>query len=161
MVDSISSQEERVECAICNRSFTRRGIRRHIQSAHPETQSTDGHDVVTTSSLPNNTSIPDYIQEKFVAGFGDRLLNTPGTSSVWEIRWWRSTRLNGKQYDLPQGAVGRQFTSLLAEEIQAVAEGSRYSEVIFLLCATVLQREKSVKAGADVRRMLCKRMEMW
>ena len=90
------------------------------------------------------------------------MVNSPGgIPSTWNIRWQKAMKLQGMQYDLPQGAVGRQFTSLLAEEVKAVAEGTQVSERIFCLCATVLQREKNVKAGADIRRVLCNRMDMW
>ncbi|KAF6212999.1 hypothetical protein GE061_010712 [Apolygus lucorum] len=70
-------------------------------------------------------------------------------------------KLQGKQYHLPQGAVGRQFVSILAEEVQAVASGTRNSERIFILCTTVLQRVKLIVAGEDIRRLLRKRMELW
>uniref|UniRef100_A0A8D8RP38 Reverse transcriptase domain-containing protein n=1 Tax=Cacopsylla melanoneura TaxID=428564 RepID=A0A8D8RP38_9HEMI len=108
-------------------------------------------------------NMPNPVDEIFTRGFGRPLLNLEGSDveTVWYKRWSKVSNLSGRQYILPGGAVGKQFVQLLTHEIQAVINGVNSSEKIFVLCASVLQKDASIVTGCDVRRLLKKRMEMW
>ncbi|CAA9994685.1 unnamed protein product, partial [Nesidiocoris tenuis] len=147
-----------VECPYCERTFTRQGLTRHIRSAHQSRQQPESG----RNSYDTQNQAPISIQNYFIQAFGAPMLNSIGQEgSTWHNRWKKAMTLQGRQYDLPQGAVGRRFVTLLTEEIQGVVTGMHMSEKIFVFCATVLQREKHVNSGNDVRRVLTKRMDLW
>ena len=52
--------------------------------------------------------------------FGASLIQNDGGSFVdpWAAWWLRVCRIHGSQYDLPGGAVGRDFVDLLTTEIR-------------------------------------------
>ena len=64
--------------------------------------------------------------------FGTTMLNSDGAPriDVWGKIWERVTRLRGKQYRLPGGAVGRQFASIYAFEINSLAKEEKKSEIL-------------------------------
>ncbi|KAF6214349.1 hypothetical protein GE061_009089 [Apolygus lucorum] len=105
----------------------------------------------------------EQMQLKFQAGFGAQLLNAAdgGGDDGWKHKWQRIATLQGKQYPIPQGNVGRKFVEMLTAEIMGVVNGSHTSERIFVFCASVLQREHLVKSPSDIKRSVCKRMELW
>ena len=73
----------------------------------------------------------------------------------------RVVRLNGMHYDVPGGAVGRRYVDLLTEEVAHLAAGNFSADRLVVFSSVVLQRDKSVKKMADVRRVLERRMKMW
>ncbi|CAB0015791.1 unnamed protein product [Nesidiocoris tenuis] len=183
-----SQNQSGIECPHCSRTFTRQGINRHIGYRHPDAPllPRDSVALEDPSSASNNSNgsirhlpdieeqqphsqqqastIPEYIQNHFQRGFGAPLLNADAeqpTNSAWYDRWKKAMRLQGRQYALPQGSVGRHFVRILANEIQAVANDHNSSERIFVFCATVLQRDKGVSGGTDIRRIIQKRIDMW
>ena len=59
------------------------------------------------------------------------------------------------------GAVGRYFTSILAKEIQALANAEQKSEKSAMLSKLILQKDKKIVKSSDIRRQLRRRMKMW
>ena len=59
------------------------------------------------------------------------------------------------------GAVGRYFTSILAKEIQALANAEQKSEKSAMLSKLILQKDKKIVKSSDIRRLLRRRMKMW
>jgi len=57
--------------------------------------------------------------------FGASLLHCEGgnRNDVWDARWLKAVHLKCQQYDLPGGAVGREFVSLLSEEVSSLSRG--------------------------------------
>ena len=52
---------------------------------------------------------------------------------------------NAKQYDLPGGAVGREFVELLKDEVNLLADGKEVSERLICFTALLLHRDHMVK----------------
>lgn len=162
-----ASSQDFTSCPHCRGRYKTRGLAIHIRSAHRDLQQPND----TIESTQNNEQnvengqnhVPQFLQDLFVRGFGAPLVNTAGgdEDNVWHVRWRRATLLNGRQYILPQGAVGRQFVNLLTKEIQDVSNGNCSSERIFFMCATILQKDKMITSSTDIRRLLKKRMDMW
>jgi hypothetical protein len=95
--------------------------------------------------------------------FGATLTNSEGelrTGRVEKI-WERAAKLRGRVYRLPSGSVGREFTSTLAQEYHLLASGLQKSERASMFGKLMLQKDKSVKKSADIRRMIKRRMTMW
>lgn len=170
---SSRSQRQRTRCIGCGREFISlnghlargpcAGLRAQQSTSHHSATGQGSQAQTEHQGDPSPHNVPEYIQERFVRGFGAPLLNCEGggNNSEWEERWRRTMTLQGKQYSLPDGAVGRRFVSQLANEIQGVANGSANSERIFIFCAALLQRDRPVKTGPDVRRLLERRMDLW
>lgn len=150
--------EEQVACPHCRRQYRRRGLARHIRYAH-------GEATVQAQEEENHQDNPrdNFMDQLFLRGFGAPLINSEGPqdNDEWHVRWLLAMKLKGRQYILPQGSVGRQFVDTLANEIQAVANRLNPSEKIFFLCSTVLQRDKMIKNGSDIRRLIKRRLDMW
>ena len=71
-------------------------------------------------------------------------------------------KLRGIQYKkLPDGAVGRIVVDLLANEIERTVNGIQNSEMEFLFTGLILQKDKMVRNGKDIRRLLTRRMDLW
>ena len=79
----------------------------------------------------------------------------------WGKRWTRIVGLKSQLYDLPGGAVGREFVSLLTGEVTILSRGEAKSECLIVCMNVMLQRDAMVRRGADIRRLLKRRMEMW
>lgn len=111
-----------------------------------------------------DTDIPRPIFELFQRAFGAQMISDEGAEdSIWRKRWKRSIKLIGKQYTLSQGNVGRLFVDTLAHEISDLVNSLPYggfSERIFVLCNTLLQRDIMVKSNGDIRRLIKRRIEM-
>lgn len=150
-----------VKCPHCPGNYRPRGLNNHIRAAHPQHQNQCSQNQALIDE-PNDEEVPDFIQNVFINGFGAPLVNKIGNiGSIWDVRWMRAMKLKGKQYSLPQGAIGRRFVSTLAEIIQAVANGVYSSERIFFHCSTILQRETSVTSGSDIRKLISNRIDLW
>ena len=66
-----------------------------------------------------------------------------------------------KQYDLPGGAVGREFVELLKDEVNLLVYGEEVSERLICFTALLLHRDHMVKKGCDIRRLLARRMNLY
>ena len=81
------------------------------------------------------TSKPRTLAEsKMIQAFGVPLLNTDGgaRNDQWGKYWERVIRLRGKHYRLPGGALGRKFTSMYSEEVNALARGEKSRKSLFV-----------------------------
>ena len=61
----------------------------------------------------------DFIDAKLTQAFGASILRSDGGSfdNPWGTWWICACRMSGSQYDLPGGAVGREFVDLLTNEV--------------------------------------------
>jgi len=62
---------------------------------------------------------------------------------------------------LPGGSIGRQYVETLAEEIHHLAVGNHPSDHVLVFSSVILQCDKMVKKGADIRRLLGRRLQSW
>ena len=99
-----------------------------------------------------------FLKERFAHAFGAQLLNSAGDDSSL---WWGAVSLKGRQYALPEGGVGTRFVHMLSEEIEQCNEGWQRSEWEFIFTALILQRNKMIRKGKDIRPLLTRQMEMW
>ena len=116
--------------------------------------------------IENNPIVTDdFVTNKFTQAFGADLIRSDGSSLDvdGEIRsfYLEMVKLRGKQYQLPDGPVGRKFCDILASEIERYNQGLQKSEREFLFTALILQKKKSIKSGKEVRALLKRRMDLW
>ena len=107
--------------------------------------------------------VSEQWQDRFVNGFGHGLLCSDGEISLdkWHV-WWKQLVLSyGSLYDLPNGNVGKKFTSILADEIVNLSEKKVTSERFIVFCRVILQRDNGVRKGSDVRRLVQRRLDLW
>ena len=104
-----------------------------------------------------------FADMKMCQAFGATLMHSVGrgVKDVWSKRWSVIASFRCRQYDLPGGSVGREFVSLLSEEVSKLANGEFRSERLVVFMSVLLQRDPLVKKGADVRRLLRRRMDLW
>lgn len=77
---------------------------------------------MTDSGLPNTSSVSepnmDFVDKKMYEAFGVTLIRTTEfQASYWNNLCLLATKLCGKLYDLPGGAVGRHFVNYTATEL--------------------------------------------
>lgn len=103
------------------------------------------------------------LRSKMEKPFGGVMLNTNGGDSddKWFCRWKQLVSLFGNLYDLPGGNVVKEFVGLLPDEISMLTEKRVNSERFIIFCRIVLQRDRLVKKGSDVRRLLKRRIDAW
>ena len=79
--------------------------------------------------VANNSSL-SYADRKMIQAFGVPLLNSEGVCNddLWGKIWRRMLALKGKLYQFP-GARGRQFISMLAQEVMYLGKGFNKSKV--------------------------------
>ena len=106
--------------------------------------------------LTNNS----FMDKKIIQAFGTTLLKSE-LRDVWYSRRQRVINLNSRQYDLPGGAVGREFVDLLNMEIKMLNSELTKSERFITFLVAILQRGSMVKKGTDVRRLLKRRINAW
>ena len=115
----------------------------------------------TSSSLSSTSdlSIDDLMNQ----AYGATLINSDGGNrdTPWCIRWARIIQLSGSHYTLPGGLVGRRYVDTLVDEVNHLAAGNYPSERVLVCGSVILQRDKSVKKGADIRRLLERRITLW
>ena len=110
----------------------------------------------------NNIATDEFVDTKLHLAFGATILRNDGGGfcDSWGAWWLRACHIFGKQYDLPGGAVGREFVDLLTSEVRLLVNNSVVSDRLMMFCPVLLQRNCMVKTGSDVRRLLRRRMEM-
>ena len=84
---------------------------------------------------------------------GDKLLYSDGgpRNSAWCQRWSVIVQHMGQHYSLPGGSIGKKYIDLLCEELQYLSSGTYHSEWVIVFCAMMLQRERLVCKGCDIR----------
>ena len=95
--------------------------------------------------------------------YGANLINSADGDgdSIWCARWGQLVQHSGNHYILPGGSTGRKFVDVLAEEVSHLAVGNYPSERVLAFSSVVLQRDRMVRKGADVRRLLKRRISLW
>jgi hypothetical protein len=95
--------------------------------------------------------------------FGARLNQSAPfcSNGEWYQRWLTIVHLDNKLYHIPGGSIGRQYVDLLCSETTLLAEGTYSSERLMVFSAVMLQRDRLVRKGIDIRRVLRRRMGMW
>ena len=82
-------------------------------------------------------------------------------NSVWYSRWVQLIQHVGNHYILPGGSIGRKYVDVLTEEVSHLAAGNYPSERVLVYSSVILQRDRMVRKGADVRRLLERRIMLW
>ena len=103
------------------------------------------------------------VMEKLQQAFEAEYVNDSGevANDYWESMWSMVTQLQGRQYELPSGAIGNQSVELLAKEIEKLVSGEFPSERLLVCVAVILQRDKSVKQAKDIRVVIGRRLQLW
>ena len=83
------------------------------------------------------------------------------TDGCWYKRWLSIVSLSGSHYHLPGGSVGRKYVDQLTHELSHFSAGNYPSERFIIFSSVVLQRDRSVVKGADIRRVIERRLIMW
>ena len=120
-------------------------------------RSSDGAGSSSVGGQLGHSKLEEAFGAQLVQGTQDGVSN-----DVWVCRWRRLVRAySGSVYDLPGGNVGKEFVGMLVDEIMFVSEKVFCSERVIVFCRVVLQRDRMVKKGCDVRLLVKRRMEAW
>ena len=78
----------------------------------------------------HDTSNESFVDKKMEQAYGAKLIKCVhgGVETRWKKLWKCVAYSNAKQYDLPGGAVGREFVELLKDEVNLLADGKEVSE---------------------------------
>ena len=94
--------------------------------------------------------------------YGATLIQSGSCSNTdWRQRWRSVVHHSGNLYVLPDGPVGRRYVDLLTEEVQHLVVGNFPSERVLVFSSVILQRDQMVCKGADIRRLLNRRIGQW
>ena len=129
---------------------------------------TDVDTLSLSPSAPLTVSMSDTdvtdIDQYMMTGFGatlDRSEVPIASADEWVRRWVTITHLKGKLYHVPGGSVGRKYVELLSLEVSHLAAGNFPSERLMVFSTVVLQRDRLVRKGLDIRRVLERRLVLW
>ena len=117
-----------------------------------------------STNSPGDDTQPDDeddIDSYMMRAFGDTLCRTtvPDTAGdEWTQRWSAITRLKGRLYHVPGGAVGRRYVDLLCVEVAHLATG-KFPFKRLMVFSAILQRNRMIRNGNDIRRVMEKRMD--
>ena len=97
------------------------------------------------------------------AAYGDKLLYGDGgpRDSAWCQRWSVIIHHLGQHYSLPDGSIGKRYIDLLCDELQHLSMGTYHSERVIVFCSVMLQWDRLVRKGCDIRRLLERPMKLW
>ena len=131
-------------------------------TATPRAPATDRGSPAPESRPQGTKCNDDFLRTTFERAFGAPLVNGDGgpDSDIRKL-WWKTVELRGKQYELPNGNVGKRFVNILAEEIERCTAGRQPSEREFVFTALILQRDRMVRKAKDIRPLLSRRMDLW
>ena len=120
-------------------------------------------DLPTDQTFSCNTSPDTFTDSKMKTAIGVKLLNSEGIPRTerMELIWERSVHLTSALYRIPGGSIGRRFTSLMAKEIQLLAQAKEKSERSSIFGRLLLQKDKQIKKTADIKRLISRRMDLW
>ena len=80
------------------------------------------------------------------------------SETEWVRRWSAIAHLKGCLYHLPGGSKGRRYVDQLSVEMSHLAAGNFPSERILVFSTVILQRNRMLKKGSDIRRVIDERM---
>ena len=89
------------------------------------------------------------------------MTDSGNSENVWIKYWKKIVGVRSKNYDIPGGAVGREFVDLLSEEVTLLCKGKETSERLIAFLAIILQRDTMVTKTIDIRRVLRNRIDLW
>ena len=108
---------------------------------------------MSPTTTVQDTSNESFVDKKMEQAYG-AIVCMMGVETRWKKLWKCVVYSNAKQYDLPGGAVGREFVELLKDEVNLLADGKEVSERLICFTALLLHRDRMVKKGCDIRRLL-------
>ena len=113
--------------------------------------------------VPDQGRPKSFVSERMYKAFGATLQNSEGGDKheTWYKIWSKTVHFKCQQYDLPGGAIGREFVSLLSKEVSRLASSEVKSEWLIVFTVVMLQRDVMVKKGTDVRRLLKQHIDAW
>ena len=124
--------------------------------ANSVTAAVDPSPICGESVESNSVAFDNFIDAKLTQAFGASILRSDCDSFVdpWGTWWIRACRMSGRRYDIPGGAVGREFVDLLTTEVRLLTDNSAISDRLMMFFPVILQRNHMVRVGSDVRRLL-------
>uniref|UniRef100_A0A1X7TG66 Reverse transcriptase domain-containing protein n=1 Tax=Amphimedon queenslandica TaxID=400682 RepID=A0A1X7TG66_AMPQE len=98
-----------------------------------------------------------------VKAYGRPLLVSNETPDLcpWFSRWEIVSQCQGQHYSLPGGSIGRRYVDILTDEVSHLASGNYPSERLIVFSSLILQHDRTVKKGCDIRRVLERRLGLW
>ena len=81
--------------------------------------------------------------------------------AVWQHCWRRLAAQSASWYATPSGAVGCQFTAILAAELQGVLGRSWNSERPLVFSHVVLTKTLGICRAREIRVRITRRMDLW
>ena len=116
-------------------------------------------------SARDELKLPHQFTEdvKMRQAFGVPLTRNTGIDDddTWCKRWKKIVSTRCSYYDLPGGAVGREFIDILTQEVSMLCRVRVRSERFIVFIGIMLQRDNMVKKGCDIRRLLRRRIQAW
>ena len=128
---------------------------------------------VEATSPEENADLPGFTSEHahlLLQGvYGDLLHHNDGShldggiadDAAWQRRWRRLTAQSVSWYAMPYGAVGRQFTGILATEWRGVLGRSWNSERPLVFARIVLMKTLGVCRAREIWTRIMRRMDLW
>ena len=126
--------------------------------------------VLDTSNICTNDDsdnvqcpIPAYIDDFMTKAYGGTLLISDGDdrSSQWCQGWEAVVKLNARHYVLPGGLVGQNFVDMMTAELNHLTLDHYPAERCLVFGFVILQKDRMIKKGSDIRRLLEKHLTLW
>ena len=86
---------------------------------------------------------------------------TDTSETEWVRRWSAIDHLGGSLYFVPGGFIGCKNVDQLSAEVSHLAAGNFPLDILMVFSAIILQRDRMVRKGSDIRRVMEKRLERW
>lgn len=116
--------------------------------------------VTNVSQDSNSTEEVDLLMKRtFAEGLECSII--AGVDGGWYNRWLAIIKLSGKHYCLPGGSVGRKYVDQLAQELAHFSVDNFLSERFLVFSSVLLQRDRTVRKGFDIRRVIETILSMW
>ena len=116
-----------------------------------------GESSIQTSSQPETIDVDDLM----LRAFGECLDRSIGSNDVWYKRWLSIVKLSGRHYHLPGGSTDRKYIDKLTQELSHFLVEDYPSERFIVFSSLILQQDLTVRKGADIRRVIERRLSMW
>lgn len=115
------------------------------------------------SSIVDSASTVSDTDSLLNKAYGASLIHSDGgpRDSPWCQRWSIVVQHLGRHYVLPNGSVGRRYIDMLTVELQHLASGTYAAERVIVFSSVMLQRDRMVRKGCDIRRLLDRRLSLW